>query len=443
MPARLVLPAFVAILAGAAMAQTLAGVRTGAAAYGDWRDDAPGVARLIRPSDLPAPNATASSSATARHVARPADAKLAAPTGFRVDLFASGLSRPRTLRFAPNGDLFVAETGADRVLLLRADAANGGRPKKSVFAGGLGGVFGLALYPADNPRWLYVATTTQVLRFPYATGDDVAREKPEVLVDRISDGGHFTRDILFSRDGATMYVSVGSGSNDGQDMGRSPADLAAFEKANGVGASWGDEQGRADVLAFDPDGRNRRPVATGLRNCVAMALRPASDDLWCVVNERDGLGDNLPPDYATHVAQGAFYGWPWFYIGDHADPHYKGQRRDLAGRVTIPDVLIQPHSAPLGIAFYEGRQFPADYRGDAFVALHGSWNRAGRTGYKIVRLRFENGRPTGVYEDFVTGFVASDSSVWGRPVSVTVGPEGALYFSEDSGGTIWRVTYAP
>ena len=216
-----------------------------------------------------------------------------------------------------------------------------------------------------------------------------------------------------------MFVSVGSGSNIG---------------------TTGEEE-RADVLAFDADGGNRRIFASGLRNCSAEAIVPGTGALWCVVNERDGLGDDLPPDYATAVREGAFYGWPWYYIGDHEDPRLRGQRRDLAGHVTLPDVLIQPHSAPLGIAFYDATQFPPEYRGDAFVTLHGSWNRARRTGYKVIRLRFANGRPTGAYEDFLTGFVASDQAVWGRPVGIAVAHDGALLVSEDGNGTIWRIAY--
>ncbi len=185
---------------------------------------------------------------------------------------------------------------------------------------------------------------------------------------------------------------------------------------------------------------SQRPIyATGLRNCSAEAIQPATGALWCAVNERDGLGDDLAPDYATEVHQGGFYGWPWFYIGNHPDPRMGGARADLAGDVRVPDVLIQPHSAPLGLAFYTGSQFPPDYRGDAFVALHGSWNRARRTGYKVVRLRFHDGHPTGEYEDFLTGFVASDQAVWARPVGVAVTHDGALLVSEDGNGTIWRV----
>ena len=423
-----------------ARAQAPADVRTGSAAYGDWRQDAPGVRRHIAPADMPQPRATPVGAASAHIVARPAGAMLAAPPGFSVEQFAAGLSQPRTLRFAPNGDLFVAETGQGRILVLGAGGASGPM-RRTIFASGLGGLFGLAFYPADKPRYVYAATPTRVVRFAYASGDEVARGAPEIVVDGLPDGGHTTRDIVFSRDGRTMYLSVGSRSNDAAGMDEPPAELAAFEQANGLGASWGAELGRADVLAFDAQGGRRRVVAAGLRNCVAMALRPASDELWCAVNERDLLGDDLPPDYLTHVQDGAFYGWPWFYIGDHGDPGHPGLRPDLANRVTTPDVLIQPHSAPLGVAFYEGGRFPAEYDGDAFVALHGSWNRTKRTGYKIIRLRFENGRATGEYEDFVTGFVASDADIWGRPVSLAIGPDGALYFSDDGGGAIWRVGY--
>ena len=194
-------------------------------------------------------------------------------------------------------------------------------------------------------------------------------------------------------------------------------------------------------MAFDPDGKNGRIVATGLRNCSGMAVQPATGTLWCVVNERDALGDNVPFEYATTVRQGAFYGWPWYYIGDNEDPRHKGERPDLAGKATIPDVLMQAHSAPLNIAFYTGKNFPAEYQGDAFVTLHGSWNRGNRTGYKVVRLLFKDGKPTGEYEDFMTGLVTSGGDVWGRPVGVAVAKDGALIVTEDGNGTIWRVTH--
>jgi glucose/arabinose dehydrogenase len=232
-----------------------------------------------------------------------------------------------------------------------------------------------------------------------------------------------------------MFVAVGSSGNLDLDLTGPPQSNLA------LGAAWGDDANRADVLQFNPDGGDGGIYATGLRNCSAASIQPASGALWCVVNERDGLGDNLPPDYATRVTKGAFYGWPWYYIGGHPEPRMHGARADLAGRVTVPDVLIQAHSAPLGLAFYDGAQFPPDYRGDAFVALHGSWNRFQRTGYKVVRLRFHDGRPTGVYEDFLTGFVASDDAVWGRPVGLAVMHDGSLLVSEDGNGTIWRIAY--
>ncbi len=197
------------------------------------------------------------------------------------------------------------------------------------------------------------------------------------------------------------------------------------------------------MLAFDPDGGHERVFATGLRNCSGLAVQPATGVLRCAVNERDGLGDNLPPDYATPIGIDALYGWPWNYIGDHQDPRHRGERPDLASRVTTPDVLIQPHSAPLGVTFYDGGQFPADFRGDAFVALHGSWNRAPRTGYKVVRLLMNDGKPTGACEDYLTGFVASDQDVRGRPVDVVVTKDGGLLVTDDLGRAIWRVTYRP
>ena len=424
------------LLAIVASLPALAAPLTGDAAFGDWRADRPGVERLIRADALPKLGATRSSASSSRVVAQPPGAKLQVPAGFTVAPYAKDLDGARTLRFAANGDLFVAQTARGQITVLR-----GGERK--VFASGLDGPFGMAFYPpGPDAKWLYVANTTSVVRFPYTRGDLVATARPEVVVAQLPDGGHSTRDLVFSRDGRRMFVSVGSESNVGEDMGRPPDDLAAFERVRATGATWGDEEFRADVLAFDPDGRNRRIFATGLRNCVGLALAPRSDDLWCAVNERDMLGDDLPPDYATRVQEGAFYGWPWFYLGAHADAR-AGARPDLAAKVAVPDVLIQAHSAPLGIAFYDADAFPAAYRGDAFVALHGSWNRARRTGYKIVRLRFDDGKPTGTYEDFVTGFVVDERSVFGRPVSVAVAPDGALLFSEDGNGTIWRVAAVP
>lgn len=410
--------------------------RTGPAAYGDWSADAPGVVRLIRPTDLPPPRATPSASSGPSVASRPDHALPRVPAGFHVELIASGLETPRTLRRAPNGDMFLAESGAGRVLILRPGA------KPAVFAEDLSLPFGIAFWPpGPDPRFVYVAESERVVRFPYHSGDLKAGGRGETVVPHLPTGGHWTRDLAFSPDGLRMFISVGSASNVGTEMPRNPP--AGFANSHPPGAAWGDEQNRADVLVADPDGRNLKVFATGLRNCSAEAIEPRTGALWCAVNERDGLGDNLPPDYATEVREGAFYGWPWFYIGDHEDPRLKGRRPDLAGKVVTPDVLIQPHSAPLGMTFYDGAQFPPEYRGDAFVALHGSWNRGRRTGYKVVRLRFRDGRPTGEYEDFLTGFVISDQSVWGRPVGVAVDKDGALLVSEDGNGTVWRVSYTP
>ena len=417
-----------------------------AAVFGDWHSDSPGVARHITVDALPPPNATLSAHRAPSVVARPAGAALRVPPGFVVEPFMAGLERPRLLRVAPNGDVFVAESDAGRVRILRLDPG-ASRPQSEVFATGLLYPFGIAFWPpGPEPRFVYIAATDRVVRFAYRPGDLQARGGAQVVVPRLPVGCHATRDVVFSPDGRSMFVSVGSASNIGADL--PPHDAAAaraWDAAHGLGAAWGGEQGRADVLEFDPDGGNPRSFATGLRNCTAEAMRPGAPqpdgELWCVVNERDGLGDDLPPDYATSVRPGAFYGWPWFYIGEHQDPRLAGQRPDLAGHVTVPDVLIQPHSAPLGIAFYDGAQFPKEYRGDAFVTLRGSWNRARRTGYKVVRLRFTDGRPTGEYDDFLTGFVASDQAVWARPVGIAVMRDGSLLVGEDGNGTIWRIAW--
>jgi hypothetical protein len=240
-----------------------------------------------------------------------------------------------------------------------------------------------------------------------------------------------------------MFVSVGSASNDAEGMGKlDSAALRKWEQGKPAGAAWGNETERADVLVFDPQGKGRRIFATGIRNCVGLAINPSTGDLWCSTNERDGLGDNLPPDYITRVSEGGFYGWPWYYMGAHEDPRHRGERPNLKDKITVPDVLLQAHSASLQLMFYDGDVFPPEFKGSVFAAEHGSWNRATRTGYKIIRAIVKDGVPTGEYEDFVTGFVIDDTSVWGRPVGVTQAKDGALLFSEDGNGTIWRVSRA-
>jgi glucose/arabinose dehydrogenase len=437
-----------AVLVSLIAAPALAATLTGKDAYGDWKSDAPGVTRKITPADLPPPGA-ALTFALPQQVARPPGAELKLPPGFTVSAFAQ-LDNPRQVRVAPNGDIFVAEMGPGRIKVLRAADGAAKAAQTEVFADGLDRPFGIAFYPAGpNPQWVYIANTNSVIRFPYRNGDLKARAAPEVLVPAIAPskgGNHVTRDIAFSGNGAIMFVSVGSASNVGEEIPKlSPADTQAWAASHALGAAWGKEENRADVLAFDPLGKAGHVFASGIRNCVAMAVNPTNGSLWCVTNERDLLGDNLPPDYATAVRPGAFYGWPWFYIGGHEDPRHAAERADLKDKVTVPDVLIQPHSAPLGLTFYAATSgaaaFPAAYRGQAFVALHGSWNRSKRTGYKVVIVKMDHGQPTGEYQDFLTGFVVDDHSVWGRPVGVAVAHDGALLVSDDGGNTLWRVAY--
>ncbi len=418
--------------------------RASAVEFGDWRDDSPGVRHKIGVEDMPPPFATSLAAKQSEIAPLPSDARPNAPDGFKVRMLAHDFNGPRTMRVAPNGDIFLAESDAGRIRALRLSESGDKLAINEVFAEGLDAPYGIAFYPpGPNPRYLYVATESQVLRYPYGIGALKPSGEREKIAALPPGGGHWTRDIAFSPDGAMLYVAVGSKTNVAEGLSaRALSQNQAEEKTGVVGEMGGAEKGRAQVLALDPDGRNGRVFATGLRNCSGLAIRPSSKEVWCAVNERDMLGDDLPPDYVTKVKEGAFYGWPWYYIGPHPDPRHAGERTDLAGKVTTPDVLIQPHSAPLGVVFYDGSQFPPAYQGDAFVALHGSWNRSKLTGYKIVRLRFANGEPTGEYDDFITGFVLDDGHVWGRPVGVAVAKDGSLLFSEDGAGSIWRVSFA-
>jgi glucose/arabinose dehydrogenase len=383
-------------------------------------------------------------------VPQPDGASLSVPPGFTVKLFASGLHNPRVIRIAPNGDIFLAETGAGRIRVLRAADGADSPSENQVFASGLNGPFGIAFYPpGPDPQYVYVANNNAVVRFPYHNGDLQATGQPEIIVPRLtySHGGHSTRDVAFSLDGKRMFISVGSGSNVAEGIStKNPDEIREWEAEHGHGAAWDNEINRADILVTDPEGN--APVhafATGIRNGVGIAVNPITGDLWTSTNERDGLGDDLVPDYATRVKEGGFYGWPWYYLGNHEDPRRVGERPDLAGQAIMPDVLFQAHSAALEISFYMAKSgaalFPPEYYGDAFVAFHGSWNRSTRTGYKVVRVRLKHGVPTGEYDDFLTGFVADDSSVWGRPVGVAVAHDGALLVSEDGNHTLWRVAY--
>ena len=443
----------------AAAAGAAAATRAGVAADGlapagepDWRKDFPGRVHRFDAAQLPPPYRTPSASNRVELVDRPAAAQLLVPPRFHVGVFAQELRGPRALRVAPNGDVIASETRAGRVLVLRPTADGASAATIEVFAQDLSLPFGIALYPdGPEPRWLYVAETNRVVRYPYRTGDLKARAVPEIVVPELTPagGGHSTRDLVFSPDGTRLFVSVGSASNVAERMERkSPQDIKAWEAAQGLGAAWGNETNRAAVLEFEVgSARAGRIYASGLRNCVGLTVQPASGELWCTVNERDGLGDDLPPDYSTRVRAGGFYGWPWYYLGTHEDPRRKGERADLAGKVIVPDVLYQSHSAPLNLVFYTATAgaaaYPKEYLGDGFAVLHGSWNRAQRTGYKVVRLPMRHGVPTGEYQDFLVGFISDDAHAWGRPVGAAVARDGALLVSDDGGNLIWRIAYAP
>lgn len=396
----------------------------------DFHAEAPGNMHRIPLSQLPPPNATKSAVNPANMVPRPANAIPKTLPGFKVNLYAAGLDEPRELRAAPNGDIFLAESSKGEITVFRGIDKEGKVEQTSTFATGLHRPFGIAFYPpGKDPQWVYIGDTDSIKRFPYRNGDLKARGTAETIVAEIFPGavhahGHWTRDVAFSPDGKKMFVSVGSGSNV-DDPDTHPTELH-----------------RANILEYNPDGSGMRVFASGLRNPVGLAFEPKTGQIWTAVNERDTLGNNLVPDYTTHVQDGGFYGWPWYYMGGNHDPRLPDSHPDLKARLINPDVPIQPHSAPLGFAFYTGTQFPSDYRGDLFLALHGSWNREPRTGYELVRVPLhQEGKASGQYEDFLTGFVTEDGGVWGRPVGVAVAQDGSLLVSDDGSGSIWRVSY--
>ena len=304
---------------------------------GDWHHAAPGMKHSVDVAALPAPYATKSAGNGPRVVSRPANAVLSVPPHFNVRLFVSGLSGPRLLRVAPNGDVFIAETREDRIRVLRAADGADAPSENQVFADDLDRPFGIAFYPpGGDPQWLYVANNNSVVRFAYHSGDLKAGGAPEVIVSKLTDshGGHSTRDVAFSKDGKRMFISVGSGSNVAEDMSRKSVEaIRAWEADHGRGAAWDTEMNRADILVTDPEGRQPlHPFATGIRNGVGLAVNQDTGDLWVSTNERDGLGDDLVPDYITRVKEGGFYGWPWYYMGNHEDPRHAGERPDLAGK---------------------------------------------------------------------------------------------------------------
>ena len=410
---------------GAVWAATIGGdvkdAITGPSAFVSAKDLKAGTFRKITVGDLPEPSAATPN--FGRPAARPEGALPVAPAGFTVSLYAhDGLKAPRQIRRAPNGDFFVAEEAAGEIKVIRD---NNGTPEVSVFATGMTHPFGINFYPVGaNPQYLYIGNTGSLVRFPYKNGDLKATGAPETLISDIPPmGNHQTRDVVFSKDGKRMFVAVGSADN----VSDTPAS----------------ETHRANILEYTPEGKFVQIYASGIRNPVGLAINPTTGELWCSVNERDNLGDNLVPDYVTSVKEHGFYGWPWFYIGQHEDPRAKLPRPEDKTKesVIVPDVLVQAHSASLGMTFYDGTQFPKEYRGDAFAAEHGSWNRATKSGHEVIRIPLAKGKSNGVQEDFLTGFVTADGTPWGRPVGIATGKDGSLYVTDETSSAIWKVSY--
>lgn len=367
---------------------------------------------------LPAPFATKSSGNPPEDTKPPKGFLPKVPQGFRVNIFATGFKEPRFITPAPNGDIFLADAGAGTIFILRDPQNTGGAVTREVFGSRLNRPFGIAFHE----DYVYVGNTNALVRFRYDAKTSKRLGEAEHLMD-LPHGGHWTRDLVFTADGKHLFVSIGSESNINIES----------------------DSRRAAVTLCDPDGKNARLYATGLRNPAGIALEPTTGQLWAAVNERDGMGDDLPPDYFTSVKDGGFYGWPYSYIGDNVDPRVKPQRPELVAKAVIPDVLLGAHRAPLQFAFYTGKQFPESYQGGAFIAEHGSWNRSVRAGYQVVFVPFKDGKPSGDPQEFLTGFVPdpTKSQVYGRPVGVAVAPDGALLVTDDSAGIVYRVSAAP
>ena len=491
---------FAALPASHAMAQSQGPLLTGQSAFTDWSGQHPGVRHKITVGDLPQPDPAEAVNNTPHIIPRPANAWPTAPPGFKVTLYAGGdtapmqradakkvmqrsggtFTEPRLIRTAPNGDLFLADSGAGEIIVLRGVKPDGKAETISTFATGLDHPFGIAFYPAQNPQFVYVGNATTVQRFPYHSGDLHASGPAQTIVPdipgyaQLMGGGHWTRDVTFTKDGGHMLVSVGSASNV-DDADTHPREFH-----------------RADVLEFTPEGKFVEVYAHGLRNCVGEAINPTTGSLWCSVNERDEIGNHLPPDYVTSVPEGGFFGWPWYYMGGHQDPRLPQpcadgtgpnpqlakplteeqgsacKHVDMASKVITPDVLVQPHMASLEMTFYPttgelmmdaradcpvtgggncrkmklpSSSFPGAFLGDAFAAEHGSWNRAQRAGYEVITIPMHDGRASGEYDDFLTGFVTPKGEVWGRPVGVAIGNDGSLFVTDDGSRSVWHVTY--
>jgi glucose/arabinose dehydrogenase len=394
--------------------------------FTDFHGEQPGNVHHITPADLPQPYASKSTAVFSRPIPQPEGAWPQAPKGFKVTRYAEKLAfAPRTIIKAPNGDMFVVAANQGKVEVFRGMGADGKFAQTDEFASGLKLPFGLAFYPpGPNPQYVYVGDTDAVLRFPYQNGDMKARGPSETIVPNLPAGpNHFARGVAFSLDGKQMFISVGSHTN----VTDIDTDTSEFH--------------RADILVANPDGSDLRVYASGIRNGSGLAIDPKTGELWTSTNERDELGDNLPPDYITHVQDGGFYGWPWYYTGGNPDPRFPGKHPELKDKAIVPDVLLEPHNASLNITFYEAKQFPKEYRGSLFGAEHGSWNRSIRTGYEVVFVPLKDGKAKGDYVDFLTGFVDENGNCWGRPVGVAVTDDGSLLVTDDGSNSIWRVSH--
>ena len=366
---------------------------------------------------MPAPFATKSAGNGPEKRTPPPGFLPTVPQGFRVNIFAKNFQRPRWLTIAPNGDIFLADMGSGEIIVMRDPGHTGGAQEREIFVSGQNRPFGIAFHE----NYVYVGDTNKVVRFRYDPKTSRRLGEAEHLLD-LPSGGHDTRSLAFSADGKHLFIGVGSESN----------------------INTGEDPRRAAVTICDPDGKNARRYATGLRNPVGVALEPVTGEVWTTVNERDELGDDLPPDYFTSLKDGGFYGWPYSYIGDNVDSRVKQEHPELVARVIIPDVLLGAHVAPLQFAFYTGKQFPESYWGGAFVAEHGSWNRSTRSGYQVAFVAFKDGKPSADPVPFLTGLVPDPGGpdVLGRPVGVAVAPDGSLLVSDDGAAVIYRVSAA-
>jgi len=340
------------------------------------------------------------------------------PDGFEVSVFARGFKVPRWLAVAANGDIFVSDSGAGEVIVLHDPRYRGAAESREVFADHLNLPFGIAFHN----EYVYVGNTNEVIRFKYdpKTSKRLGPREHILTVPGFGYNQHWTRTLAFSPGGRQLFVAVGSKTN----------------------VSIEPDKRRAAITVCDADGKKARIYASGLRNAVGIGFNPETGALWASVNERDGMGDDVPPDYFTHVMENGFYGWPYSYIGQNLDPRIKPQQPDLVGRAIVPDLLLEAHVAALQFVFYEASQFPQQYRHGAFIAEHGSWNRHKRSGYEVVFVPFNGGRPTAAAKPFLTGFVAESGGkyVYGRPVGIAVAPDGSLLISDDGANVIWRVS---